>query len=122
MMNREWAVRARGRRVDAAPLADSPPGTNGGKDGAVTPSHVIRRRNAPSSAFFVEEGGAGSHDAVEGSALLSIELVNTVVLQSPQLVVVVLGQLLDDLVRQVAWGRVDRRRKVDPAERRQRSM
>ena len=54
----------------------------------------------------------GGHIAVERSVLLSVELANTLVLQSPKLVVVVASQPLGDLLRQVAWGRVDRRWKV----------
>ena len=96
---------------------------NSGKDGAVkeglacnpwsadedeAPSRLIRRQNASSPTVLVEEGGVGTHGTVEGSALLSCKRANTVVLQSLQLVLVVPDQLLDDLVRQVAWGRVDR--------------
>ena len=72
------------------------------------PSRLIRRQNAASPTVIVEEGGIGSHDTVEGSAMLSCKLANTVVLQSLQLVFVVPDQLLEDLVRQVAWGRVDK--------------
>ena len=94
---------------------DSPPGANSGKDGAVkeglastpwsvdeeeTPPRLIRRQYAAASAILVEEGSVGSHDAVEGRALLSDELANTLVQQSPKLVVVVPGQLIDGLVGQ----------------------
>ena len=73
---------------------------------------MIRRQYAASSAIFVVEGDVGSHDTVEGGALLSVQLANTLVLRLPQLVVAVPGQLLDDLVWQVLRGRVDRRWKA----------
>ena len=85
--------------------SNSPPGANSGKNGAAkeglvstswpvdeeeTTPCLIRWQNAASPALLAEEG-VGSHDANERSALLSIEVANTLVLQSPQLVVVVPG-------------------------------
>ena len=54
----------------------------------------------------------GSRDAVEGGTLLGVDLTNTLVVQLPQLVMVVPDHLLDDLVRQVSRGRVERGQKV----------
>ena len=54
----------------------------------------------------------GSRDAVEGGTLLGVDLTNTLVVQLPQLVMVMPDHLLDDLVRQVSRGRVERGQKV----------
>ena len=91
-----------------------------------TPSRLnprqFSRRRLPSSS----RKAAFGIDHVEVRTMLSAEQACSLVLQLP-LVVIFPGQFLNDLIRQVAWGRVDRRRKAiihnaGPTARRQRSM
>lgn len=66
-----------------------------------SPAYLAGRPHVAPSAIFVLESGVGSHATIENETLLSVEWANVVVLKSPQLVMLVLGQLLGGLVRQV---------------------